>query len=153
MAAPIEGSNADESKMKPSNVHIPSIFDVRTTRSPGSSGGIGSGDDKEIDGRPIPQLAEARTSFATPPRRAYQAKMGDVAVDMINEREERRKMHRNAQLQRIAAGIPGYNQACFDRRPQNRLRNVLTRMEGDIIGPSHIFADLILIKTYFSFLL
>ena len=126
MAAPIGGPDADESKSR--NVHIPSIFDIRTSITQLSSSAaesmiskdIGSGDGKEHHGT-IPLAS----SSATPPRRAYRAKMGDVAIEVINEREKRSRMRRNAESQ---GNVEVYNQI-----PQRKhMRNVLTRMEGEL---------------------
>lgn len=126
MAAPIGGPDADESKSR--NAHIPSIFDIRTSITQLSSSAaesmiskdIGSGDGKEHHGT-IPLAS----SSATPPRRAYRAKMGDVAIEVINEREKRSRMRRNAESQ---GNVEVYNQI-----PQRKhMRNVLTRMEGEL---------------------
>ncbi|KAI0228204.1 hypothetical protein LSAT2_021325 [Lamellibrachia satsuma] len=129
MAAPIGGPDADESKSR--NAHIPSIFDIRTSITQLSSSAaesmiskdIGSGDGKEHHGT-IPLAS----SSATPPRRAYRAKMGDVAIEVINEREKRSRMRRNAESQ---GNVEVYNQI-----PQRKhMRNVLTRMEEYTTGP------------------
>ena len=129
--------DADESKLH--NVPVLGTSDASTADS--SSRATERKVSKDVDGQELHKQMRPTWPSYTTPRRAYRAKMGDVATDVIKDREERSKMRRREAPQ-PAQGTLDYNHPRFlPRKPQKHLRNVFTRMEGESPFDDHYLGN------------